>query len=85
MVGDLILVCSEACAQAVQQLAEGLGKEEQALLRWEVVRRRKGGLGSSPGGHPLGRPKPKARKNDFAAGTRETPIMLADIKVGIGY
>ena len=79
---DLFWVCSEACALAVQRLAEGLGGEEQAMLRWEVVRRRGAHAGGSLGSQPMGRPKPKARKPAFAAGTKETPIMLADIKVG---
>ena len=66
---------------ATQRLADGLGKEEQALLRWEVVRRREGQKGANSG--PLGRAKPKARKPDFAAGSQQAPIMLADIKVSI--
>ena len=59
---------------AVQRLAEGLGKEEQALLRWEVVRRREGLKGSQTGS--IGRAKPKARKPGFAAGTQQAPVML---------
>lgn len=73
--------CSEDCAVATQRLADGLGKEEQALLRWEVVRRREGQKGANSG--PLSRSKPKARKPDFAAGSQQAPIMLADIKVSI--
>ena len=66
---------------AVQLLAEGLGKEEQALLRWEVVRRREG-LKSCQAGS-IGRAKPRARKPEFAAGTQQAPVMLADIKVSL--
>ncbi|KAK9862261.1 hypothetical protein WJX84_007854 [Apatococcus fuscideae] len=49
--------CSEACALAVQRLAEGLGKEEQALLRWEVVRRREGLKGTPGRSHQQGKTK----------------------------
>ena len=84
----LRLCCSEECAKAVQQLAEGLGHEEQVVLRWEVVRRREGyakSKGAPAGLASHGRAKTRARKPDFAAGNSETPIMLADIKVLLQY